>query len=63
MPSFFFSICNGGCLEKRIRNLYDCADFDCCCIQKNSLEEILDCHYDFIKLQAIKGKNKICINC
>lgn len=45
LKCFFFPICNGGCPEKRIRNKYENANFDCCAVQKDNLDEILDCHY------------------
>jgi len=44
---FFFPICNGGCPEKRIRNVYEGSNFDCCILHKNNMEEILDNHYSF----------------
>lgn len=46
LDCFYFPLCCGGCPEKRIKNFYYGTDFDCCVIQKNNLEEILDYHYE-----------------
>ena len=46
---FSFPVCHGGCPEKRIRNKHCNAQFDCCIIQKDDMENILDFHYEVKK--------------
>jgi uncharacterized protein len=43
---FYFPVCEGGCPEKRIRNEQLGAKFDLCMGCMDSLEEMLDLHYE-----------------
>lgn len=53
LECFFFPICSGGCPEKRIRNKHCNACFDTCAMYKDSIEEVLDLHYQ-VKLNNHK---------
>jgi uncharacterized protein len=46
LDCFYFPICQGGCIEKRLRNKHCNACFDVCAMQKGNMEEILDFHYE-----------------
>jgi uncharacterized protein len=42
---YYMPLCTGGCPDKRVQNHFKQKCFDCCCIQKDNIEEILIAHF------------------
>ena len=43
---FYFPVCDGGCHKIRLKNLMDGGDRDCCSYFRDSLDDLLELHYE-----------------